>query len=146
MQTVEASDIGDELPLDELRAVLDARPVRLAILFGSHASGDARSRSDVDLAVELERLRPGDAGYNDVFFGLSADVSERLETNDVDVVDVHSASPSLARAIFEDGVLLVGTPERAAELRRRLARAEREERSPRKRFDDAVRRIDEHFA
>lgn len=44
-----------------------------------------------------------------MFLGLSADLSDVLETDDVDLVDLHAVSPALAAAIFEHGVLLVGT-------------------------------------
>lgn len=91
---------------------------------------------------------PGGDGYSEAFFGLGADVSEALRTDDVDLLDVHALSASLARSVFDEGVLLMGESERVAALRRRLAEngTVRDERPPCERFDDSLRRIDDHFA
>ncbi|MFB6228194.1 MAG: nucleotidyltransferase family protein [Halobacteriales archaeon] len=128
-----------------IRSVLEDHPVRLAILFGSHATGRAHEESDVDLAVELDGLEPGSPGFNDAFFGLSADLSETLGTDDVDLLDVHMLSPGIAKAVFDDGVLLLRSSERAEELRAELV-ATADDRTPRERLDEAIRRIDDHLA
>ncbi|MFB6228201.1 MAG: antitoxin VapB family protein [Halobacteriales archaeon] len=47
--------------------------------------------------------------FNDAFFGLSADLSQALETDDIDLLDVHMLSPGIGEAVFEAGVLLVGS-------------------------------------
>lgn len=133
------------LDLESLRAVLREHPVDLAILFGSHATGTARESSDVDVAVEFDALRPSDPGYNDVFLGLSADLSEALGTDDVDLVDLHTVSPSLAASIFEHGVLLVGDRDDAADRREELTAADGERPSPRERLDAALAKIDAHL-
>lgn len=130
---------------EALRSVLLEHPVRLAILFGSHASGDSHVESDVDVAVELDGLRPGQDGYNETFFRLSADVSEALGRDDVDVVDVHSLTPSLARSVAEHGVVLVGDRGRADRLLGRTATDDADQ-SPRERLAESLRRIDEHLA
>lgn len=146
MRTAETTDVTGVLPLDEIRSVLDDHPIRLAILFGSCADGTTHSGSDIDIAVELDGFQPGDTDYNEAFFGLSADLSETLRTDDVDLVDVHTLSPSLARAVFDDGVLLVGDSERVDTLRRELIPEDDDEHSPRERFDEALERIDHHLA
>ena len=145
MRTVEPAALDTSFDLDALRAVLEEHPVRLAILFGSHATETTHARSDVDLAVELNGRRPSDPGYNDAFLGLSADLSETLETDDVDLVDLHAASPTLAAAIFENGVLIVGEQAHATERRRQLTAAEDERHSPRQRLEAAIERIDAHL-
>ena len=63
----------------------------------------------------------------------------------MDLVDLRAVSPPLAAAIFENGVLLVGTEERAAELRRQLTARESDQQSPRDRLDAALDRIDDHL-
>lgn len=148
MDRIEDVDVGSELPVRPLRAVLEESPVRLAVLFGSHASGRPHDQSDVDVAIELPDVEPGDPGYNDEFFGISAEIAEALGTDNVDVVDLHSLSPSIARSVFENGVLLVGSVERAETLRKRLIEEPESnpDRAPRDRIDDALRRIDEHLA
>lgn len=138
--------VDDSLPLESLRAVLREHPVQVAILFGSHAHGDPHPRSDIDIAVAFETVRPSDPEYNEAFFGLSAALSEALATDEVDLVDLRTASPELAETIFDRGVLLVGDQDRAAELRNELTAAPSSDRSPRERFDAALARIDEHLS
>ena len=145
MRTAESITLDASLDLDGLQAVLREHPVRLAILFGSHATGTTHATSDIDLAVAFNDHRPPDPSYNDVFLGLSADLSDALETDDVDLVDLHAVSPPLAAAIFENGVLLVGSEEHAAELRRQLTARESDQQSPRDRLDAALDRIDDHL-
>ena len=145
MKTAESIALDTSLDLDALQAVLREHPVRLAILFGSHATETAHATSDIDLAVEFDEHRPSEPSYNDVFLGLSANLSDALETDDVDLVDLHTVSPPLAAAIFENGVLLVGEAEHAAERRRQLTPSESDQQSPRDRLDAALARIDDHL-
>jgi Nucleotidyltransferase domain. len=145
MRTAESTALDAAIDLDALQAVLREHPIRLAILFGSHATETTHATSDIDLAVEFDERRPSDPSYNDVFLGLSADLSDALETDDVDLVDLHTVSPPLAAAIFEQGVLLVGEAEHAAELRRQLTASESDQQSPRDRLDTALARIDDHL-
>ena len=126
MRTTASTALDASLDLDALQAVLQEHPVQLAILFGSHATETTHPRSDIDLAVEFDAHRPSDSSYNDVFLGLSADLSDALETDDVDLVDLPAVSPALATAIFENGVHLVGEQAHATELRRQLTAAESE--------------------
>jgi hypothetical protein len=65
--------------------------------------------------------------------------------DDVDVVDVHTLGPDFAAAVFEHGTLLLGDDNRFEELRERLT-TDRGDRSPAERFDEALRKIDEHLA
>ncbi|WP_436926738.1 type VII toxin-antitoxin system MntA family adenylyltransferase antitoxin [Halosimplex amylolyticum] len=146
MERIEEVNIEPDIPVERLRSTLDDAPVRVAILFGSRATGETHARSDFDIAIAFAGLEPGDPGYNETFFGLSASVSEVLATDDVDLVDVHSLSPSFARSVFDDGVLLVGTAEHVETLRASLGGGDISERPAVERFDDALRRIDEHLA
>lgn len=143
MESIDQAEVP--FPIEAVRSVFREYPVRLALLFGSHARGTASGRSDVDLAVEFDGLQSGDCGYNDALFGLGADLDDVLSF-DVDVVDIHSVEPAVARRIFEDGVLLYGQSEHVSDLRAEVLAADDPERSPRERFDDALDRIDEHMA
>jgi predicted nucleotidyltransferase len=69
--------------------------VEVAILFGSRARGDARSDSDVDVAVvgAVDRLT------------LAANLS-RATGHEVDVVDLTAAGFPLLAAIVKDGLLV----------------------------------------
>ncbi len=145
MRTAELSTLDDSFDVDACQAVLREHPVRLAILFGSHATETTHATSDIDLAVEFDEHRPSDPDYNDVFLGLSADLSDALETDDVDLVDLHTVEPPLAAAIFENGILLVGEAEHATELRRWLTASGDDQQSPRDRLDTALDRIDDHL-
>lgn len=139
----EAEDVP--LDLESLRATLRERPIRLAILFGSRATGATHESSDVGVAVEFDSHRPSDPAYNDLFLGLSADLSEALGTDDVDLVDLRTVSPSLADSIFERGVLLVGDRDDATDRREELTAAAGEQPSPRERLDAALAKIDAHL-
>ena len=145
MRSAASTAFDTSLELDALQAILREHPLRLAILFGSHATDTTDTTRDIDLAVEFDEHRPSDPSYNDVFLGLSADLSDALETDDVDIIDLHTVSPPLAAAIFENGVLLVGEAEHAAEVRRQLTPSESDQQSPRDRLDTALARIDDHL-
>ncbi len=87
--------------LDQLRETAAAIPaVRLAVLFGSVARGEARSGSDVDVGV---RLDPDSAALRqEVEVALG-----RAARRDVDLSSSTSAPPLLRFEIATDGVVLV---------------------------------------
>lgn len=145
MKPVESANLGDSLPIADLQSVVREYPVRLAVLFGSHASGDTHRSSDVDVAVEFESIDRESSAYNEVFFGLSADLSDALATDDVDLVDIQTLSPAVAESVLEDGVLLVGDAAHAEDLLQRIAAESSDERTPRERFDAALGKIDDHL-
>lgn len=146
MRTWNDAPLDDSIPLERIQEVFQDHGIQLAILFGSHASGESHGRSDIDIAVALDDTQPADPEYNDRFFGLSADLSQTLQTDDVDLVDLHTAPPELTAAIFEQGILLVGDPDRAAALQEQLTEQETSDQSPRERFDTALTRIDTHLS
>lgn len=76
---------------------------------------------------------------------MSADLSEALETDNVDLVDLQTTSPELAETIFDHGILLIGDPEHVADIQSQLSATEKQTQSPRERFDAAVARIDRHL-
>lgn len=127
-----------------LRDALGRHPVRLAVLFGSAATGGTHARSDVDIAVEFEDAVEDPA---DAVLPLLADLASALGRNDVDLSLVDDLNPRVGLAAFRDGVLLVGTRERMAVHRERFERAvadlERSEPSLRDRFDAVIENVDE---
>lgn len=145
MRTVEAADVTVPFDLDTLVAVLREHPVRLAILFGSHTQDKAHATSDIDIAVVFETVHPEQPEYNDVFLGLSAELSRSLETDAVDLIDLHRAPTSVVDSVFEHGLLLVGDPTDAAEIHQQLRATATDERSPRERLDAALASIDAHL-
>ena len=72
--------------------------LELIVLFGSAASGRARSRSDVDVAV----LNRGGADLDALFLALAP----RLKTDRLDLVDLRRAGPLLAFEVARSGVVL----------------------------------------
>lgn len=75
-----------------------------AYLFGSHAAGRAHRESDVDVAVLLDRAVCPDARRRfESRLQMSAQLAAALGTNDVDLVVLNDAPPTLARAIVVGG-------------------------------------------
>lgn len=145
MRTVESAATASSLPIERMRHTLQQYPVELAILFGSHATDTSTSQSDIDIAIAFENVRSSDPGYNRLFFGLSADLSEILGSDDVDLADLHSMPSSLLRSVFENGVLLVGDEETATRMHRELTELTDTEHPPQDRLNAALARIDEHL-
>lgn len=138
VDVIESSDA--DAGLWAVREVLEDHPVSFAMVFGSAARGTASESSDLDVAIELADVRPGDAGYSDSFLRVYADVSDSLP-GEVDVVDVHTMTPEFASVAFDEGVVVVGSASRGAELERELTGAEPSVEDARKRVETAVRRL-----
>ena len=86
-----------------IKHVLDKHPtIRLAILFGSVAKGEARRDSDLDLAVDVDR--PLEEHEKIQLIGELAEVSGRP----VDVVDLFSAGEPLLGQIITGGRKILG--------------------------------------
>ena len=88
---------------ERTRPVAEAEELRLVVLFGSEARGDAREAADLDVAVDAGR--PVD----------TVDLTNRLGVAlghpDVDLVDLRRADPVLLMAVAEEGVpLFEATP------------------------------------
>ena len=85
--------------VDRLRSSIASLPaVRLAVLFGSTARGEARPRSDVDLGVLL------DPDTRDVRLHVGAELGRAAE-REVDLIFLGEAPPLLRFEISRDGVL-----------------------------------------
>jgi predicted nucleotidyltransferase len=99
--------------LSDLRAALRTEPnVRLAVLFGSQATGDATNRSDIDILV----------GLSDASAARVAELTGRLERRldrDVQLVRLRDAEddPSLMADALDKGRVLVDRERRWAELK-----------------------------
>ncbi|MCX6716759.1 MAG: nucleotidyltransferase domain-containing protein [Candidatus Taylorbacteria bacterium] len=68
------------------------------VLFGSQATGKTHGKSDVDIAV----LSKNDFDR----FALATDLDKAFNRDDVEVVDLRAASPTLMYVVVRDGVLL----------------------------------------
>ncbi|HSS47407.1 MAG TPA: nucleotidyltransferase domain-containing protein [Thermoanaerobaculia bacterium] len=85
---------------DRLHSSIASLPaVRLAVLFGSTARGEAKPRSDVDLGLLL------DPDTGDVRCHVGAELG-RAAGREVDLIFLNEAPPLLRFEISRDGVLL----------------------------------------
>ena len=80
-----------------------------------------------------------------MFLGLSVDLSDELNTDDIDLVDLYTVTQPLATAIFENGILLVGNSNHAAKLRRELTASGKGQQQPRERLETALDRINDYL-
>ena len=79
--------------------------VLCAWLFGSHASGRATDRSDVDIGI-LVRREPD----TQEFLNLQGRLQDALEMDEVDLVVLNSASPTLRFEAIKGELLLNRDP------------------------------------
>ena len=97
-----------------IMSVLGKHPeTRLAILFGSLATGEARADSDVDLAVDLGH--PLDAGEKIQLIG---DLSLAVD-RPIDLVDLRTVGEPLLGQILRHGIRLIGSDTCYGELIRK---------------------------
>lgn len=113
-------------------------PVCLALLFGSHATGDATSESDVDIAVVYD-TDPTDV--TDTHLSLVADLTRIIGHDRVDVVRLTAVDPRIASRALDHGELLVGSPNDVDALRDELDE-ERQKEITRTRISEAEQAIE----
>lgn len=77
------------------------RDFEVVALFGSQATGAIHKKSDIDIAV----LRRGGVNYNDRM-KLLDDFYEIFKREDIEIVDMSSASPTMMYVVVRDGKLL----------------------------------------
>jgi len=106
---------------DEIATVLAQHPVRLAVLFGSQATGTATVESDIDVAVAFESdLSPAERLTERI--DLTTALVRAFGTDAVDVTDLDSVSPAVGADALETGQLLVGDQATLSAYRRRFER------------------------
>ncbi|MDP3996221.1 MAG: nucleotidyltransferase domain-containing protein [bacterium] len=90
---------------NRIRELADEYGLNVVVLFGSQATGKIHSKSDVDIAVisrkPVERIK------------LVSEFSDLLRRDDVEVVNLVNASPTLMRSVVADGKLLYEAEEGA---------------------------------
>jgi uncharacterized protein len=79
--------------------------VCLAVLYGSHARGEAGPLSDVDVAVLLERSCDAN-DYFDRRLELIGRLMQAFDTNEVDVIILNQAPLALQYRVVRDGLVL----------------------------------------
>jgi len=88
------------------RALAQRDEILEAYLFGSHARGQARSDSDVDVAVYVDETA-ADKGHWGYRAELGTDLMVALGTDDVGVVVLNEAPILLYHRVLRDGVRLL---------------------------------------
>jgi predicted nucleotidyltransferase len=76
------------------------KSLRFIALFGSHAKGKGRAKSDIDVGFLFDFDAPPD------LIELTNSVNRLLQMDNVDVVDLGKASPLLRYAAAQNGTLL----------------------------------------
>lgn len=88
--------------LEQVRAIvlqaLDGHAAHVW-LFGSSAAGDARPRSDIDVAIEGDGPLPGR-----LLIGIADALEESTVPYVVEVVDLWTAGDALRMAVYERGI------------------------------------------
>jgi uncharacterized protein len=96
-----------------LEQIAHRHGVELILEFGSMVTGRVHPRSDVDLAVLLDRPAPS--------FETMADLRHELQSlhpdREVDVAIINRADPFFLKKITDRCRLLYGSPQRLAELK-----------------------------
>ena len=85
----------------------------LLLLYGSAVSGPTHARSDVDVAVLLDRSTVPFRSWAE----LAADLQDLWPGREVDLAFLNRADPLFLRKIMERCRLLYGAPRRLAELK-----------------------------
>jgi uncharacterized protein len=102
-----------------VRALLARRPqIRLAILFGSLATGRGHKDSDIDLAIDIGRPLTANEKMS-----LVSELAEQTG-RPVDLVDLQTVGEPLLGQVLQHGKRLLGEDERYAELIKRHLFAE----------------------
>lgn len=96
-------------------ALARAAGLRLAMLFGSVARGEARADSDIDVAVLADHALSADEKIS-----LIGDIAQATGRA-VDLVDLATAGQPLVGEILRDGRRLVGSAGQLADLATRAA-------------------------
>lgn len=90
-----------------LKAYFQDKPVLRAYLFGSFARGDADSKSDVDILVELDYSQK--TGL--IFFGMQPEL-EALLNKEVDLLTTDGVSPYMRSYIEADKTIIYERPDK----------------------------------
>ena len=82
----------------KIKKLAEKYNLSLIVLFGSQATGALHSKSDVDIAI---------LGINSLdIIKISSDFSSIFKREDVEVVDLRNASPTLMFCVLRDGKIL----------------------------------------
>jgi predicted nucleotidyltransferase len=96
--------------VDRLVSVLSDAPITVAVLYGSHARGEATASSDIDLAIGFDESLDSTTRTR-ARLRLIERVSAELGTDAVDIVPLARTGSALRRSIHEEGIVIYGSPD-----------------------------------
>ena len=120
IRSMEHAAADERLPARIARALALRDEVLEAYLFGSHARGQARPDSDIDVAVYVDETT-ADEGRWGYRAELTTYLMAALDTDDVDVVVLNEAPILLYHRVLRDGIRLLSRDMRATTGRAGLA-------------------------
>lgn len=82
----------------QIKTIAEKYGLSLMLLFGSQATGAVHSKSDIDIAVL------GSSDFDQ--FALANDLDKTFERDDVEVIDMSQASPTMMYVLTRDGKVL----------------------------------------
>src|SRR3989344_2584760 len=82
----------------KIKEVAQKYNASLIVLFGSQATGHTHSKSDIDIAILSRSILDK--------FKIMSDLEDIFKRDDIEVVDLANASPTLMYCVVRDGVLL----------------------------------------
>jgi predicted nucleotidyltransferase len=90
--------------LQQVEAYLRSRPdILFAYIFGSLAKGKPHPLSDVDIAIYIS----GDKHFSEIKLDILGHLIDLLETDEIDLVVLNTASPILRMEVLESKRLIV---------------------------------------
>ncbi|MBI5328156.1 MAG: nucleotidyltransferase domain-containing protein [Deltaproteobacteria bacterium] len=93
---MDIQEITDKL----LKTWLDFKEINIAYLFGSHATGETRKTSDIDIAIVAPELTL------DGYMKLWAKVTNAFGTEKVDLVTLSDKSASFRYEVVKEGMVI----------------------------------------
>lgn len=87
---------------EELENILRDYSVKLAYLFGSYSHGKITKFSDIDIGIVFKQ------GVDKQIASLRVDLTELLEEEEIDLIDLEKAPPRLKYNIIKEGKILLG--------------------------------------
>jgi predicted nucleotidyltransferase len=130
----------ETVDVEGIRESLADRPIIFAVLFGSHARGNADHGSDVDITLRFPETMDAHERFR-LRNRIDADLQSYAE-GFVDVSDVEALPLPVAHAALTEGVRLVGDDGALSDYRERIGEAyeesEAERREERRAFIDRL--------
>jgi predicted nucleotidyltransferase len=89
---------------DRIEELAKAKGLRLVLLYGSHAAGNARADSDIDVAVlGHEKIRP------ELLVDLNNDFARIMDAPEIDLKSLHDVDPLFRFQVMWKGIPLYGS-------------------------------------